>query len=268
MLTLPTEEHPDISSPQDEEAENLRFLVDNSSEFISICNADGRMTYLNNAGRKMVGLAPDAVDLGMNSDYVHTTESEGELKMRLTQLQLENRWEGTSYLKHFITGEAIPVYVTTLTLNNSDGAFCGRATIVRDMRPEMEARKAISEREERLRSAVELARLGTWSIDLEIGKVSYSERVRDIYGLPEGPVSEMLGVHPEDIPKVAADMEQAMHPDSGGAYNNIHRALNIRTGEIRYVHSQGQVLYDDAGVPYMMTGTLRDITEYKMAEQA
>src|SRR5690606_3669001 len=167
----------------------------------------------------------------------------------LPHIRQHGHWEGRLTMRHEATGEEIPVQMKLMEIADpGSGKPLGLAGIGHDLRAELAARERMAEREERLQSAVELARLGTWNIDLASGYISYSDRVRELYGLPESPVllSEMRGVHPDDAAGVAADMERALRRGGEGIYDSEHRALNEGTGEIRYLHSQGRVLYDAA----------------------
>ncbi len=253
-----------------EDEARLRFLVEHIQEGVFISDAAGKMLYMNPAARLLGGISPDTPDLGFIKDYVPAGD-EDRFRQRSSALLESRQWTGLAFLNNRATGEAIPAHITTLNLSDpGTGAFSGRATILRDLREEHAARATLAERDERLKTAIELAELGTWSIDIAAGMVTYSGIVRSLYGLPEGPVplSEMRGVHPDDAVTVAAAMAAAMEPGSSGIYDNEHRALNELTGEIRYVHSQGRVLRNAAGDAYLITGTLQDITARRAARRA
>ena len=253
-----------------EQERRMHFLIDNSSDYISLTDATEQLIYLNRAGREMVGIPADAVDLGISADFAAPDEVLRVRREVLPEIQRQGYWEGQLSLRHLITGEEIPVHVKSLVITDSyTGAHAGRATVVHDLRPELAARAAIQLREEHLQRAVDLARLGTWTIDLAKREVSYSARVGEIYGLPEGPVSldDMPGVHPDDAARVAADLERAVKIGAHGIYDNEHRTLDKHTGRIRFVHSVGKVICNNAGEPYVVMGTLQDITEQKLARQ-
>jgi len=254
-----------------EQERRMHFLIDNSSDYISLIDSDEQIIYLNKAGREMIGMPHDAVHLGKTADLAVAEEVARVRREILPVIQKQGYWEGNLSLRHLVTGEEIPVHIKSLMIADSiTGEHAGRATIIHDLRPELAARAAIQEREDHLQRAVELAKLGTWTIDLVRKEIFYSARVMDVYGVPEGPLAmdAMRGVHPDDLADLRADLEQAILAGEEGIYDNQHRALNEQTGEIRFVHSVGKVICNQAGEPCMIIGTLQDITEQRLTRQA
>jgi hypothetical protein len=71
-------------------------------------------------------------------------------------------------------------------------------------------------------------------------------------------------IHPED-----RDWIQAIHQQSyatGEPYEMIERIVRP-DGEIRYLHSNGQVVMGEDGAPLRMRGTCIDVTEQVLAER-
>ncbi|RSL19014.1 PAS domain S-box-containing protein [Edaphobacter aggregans] len=115
-----------------------------------------------------------------------------------------------------------------------------------------------------------VAHVGSWVWDLEKNHVTYSDEYYRIFGLaPEkGPIDiatvrEMI--HPEDRDYVFRTAEEAIR--SGERAECEHRILRP-SGEIRIVHSLGDLKKDASGRPYQMFGVSQDITDRKRAEQA
>src|SRR4029077_12063531 len=71
-------------------------------------------------------------------------------------------------------------------------------------------------------------------------------------------------IHLEDWQKVANAVATAI---AGGERDDEEYRIVRPDGEVRYVHSQGDVLRDESGRPRRMFGTAQDITERKRAEQ-
>jgi len=70
-------------------------------------------------------------------------------------------------------------------------------------------------------------------------------------------------IHPEDRPRAAAAAAAAL---AGGPRYDVEYRVVHRTGEVRIVHSQGDVIRDESGRPCRMFGIMQDITERKRAE--
>ncbi|HSH96574.1 MAG TPA: PAS domain S-box protein, partial [Roseimicrobium sp.] len=72
-------------------------------------------------------------------------------------------------------------------------------------------------------------------------------------------------VHPDDREKVRGAMIKAL--SGGESYHIEHRTL-LPDGTERYMLERAEVLRDSKGVPTKLTGTVMDITERKMADEA
>jgi len=121
-----------------------------------------------------------------------------------------------------------------------------------------------------LEEAQRLAHVGSWVWDLEKNQVTYSDEYFRIFGLVPrkdpidiATVREMI--HPEDREYVFRTAEEAIR--SGGRAECEHRILRPN-GEIRIVHSLGDLKKDASGRPYQMLGVSQDITDRTRAEQA
>src|ERR1700752_2963864 len=121
-----------------------------------------------------------------------------------------------------------------------------------------------------LEEAQRVAHVGSWVWDLEKNHVTCSDEYYRIFGLVprKGPIDiatvrEM--VHPEDRDHVFRTAEEAIR--SGERAECEHRILRPN-GEVRIVHSLGDLKKNASGRPYQMLGVSQDITERKLAEEA
>ena len=71
-------------------------------------------------------------------------------------------------------------------------------------------------------------------------------------------------VHPDDRDRIKAIHQQAYA--TGEPYEMIERIVRP-DGELRYLSSNGQVVFDETGTPIRLRGTCIDITERVLAEQ-
>ena len=126
------------------------------------------------------------------------------------------------------------------------------------------------EQRRRLEVAVEATGLGFWEWDIEAGKVTWSDRNRQLYGLgPDAPVSvqrylEM--VHPDDLEAVRASFLAVRDRPSGGDYSIEHRVVTA-AGEVRWISAHGRVTSNAAGQARLVVGTSLDVTARKAAEE-
>lgn len=252
--------------------ESLHVLVNNSMDYMAMADAEGNMIYINKAGREQLGLTPDEdITLRHAREFFPPKEYEQMVKNVLPDLHVKGEWKGMIHLKHFVSGEVIPFQASYIPLSDTDtGAFIGRWAILRDLRPELAANHALSASEQQLRTAVEIAQLGTWSIDLTAMKAYFSERVRELYGFTGLSTDLSVGlatIHEKDRERVIANFKRSLLPESGGSYDETYTIRHLITGQESVIHLLARVSFNEKKEAYLVTGTLEDITPQKLMEQ-
>src|SRR5215471_12785382 len=129
--------------------------------------------------------------------------------------------------------------------------------------------RALRDNERKLEEAQRLAHVGYWERDPETDLITWSDETYRIFGLqPQAQILTLAQlpelIHPEDQQRMVQAVAEALR--SGRRYDVEYRVVRP-TGEVRIVHSQGDVMRDEAGRPRRMFGTVQDITERKRAEQ-
>src|SRR5215469_3897993 len=124
--------------------------------------------------------------------------------------------------------------------------------------------------EAKLEEAQRVANVGYWELDLDTDRITWSDETYRIFGLTPGERTITLAgmqerIHPEDRPIWSKAEAEAL----GGAsrYDLEYRVVRPN-GELRIVHSQGDLTRDASGRPRSLFGTIQDITERKRAEEA
>lgn len=126
----------------------------------------------------------------------------------------------------------------------------------------------LRESKARLASAQRRARLGNCEWDLESNKVTRSEEIYRLLGIPmsEGEITNEKFhqfVHPEDRDPVIRAFEDTLN--NHAPYSMDFRIIQ-RDGKIRFAHQQIETVFDDHGKAVRLTGTIQDITERRQAE--
>jgi PAS domain S-box-containing protein len=126
----------------------------------------------------------------------------------------------------------------------------------------------LGESERKLEEAQRLAHVGYWERDPDTDLITWSDETYRIFGLePQARTLRLAQlpelVHPEDRQILIQALAEAR---SGGPRDVEYRVIRPN-GEVRLVHSQGNVIRDESGGPRRMFGTVQDITERKRAEQ-
>ena len=137
-----------------------------------------------------------------------------------------------------------------------------------DITDEVKARETITESEDRLRLATDAAALATWDLNLLDQSFVSSPRMNEIFGHP--PDAPLLNQHelqkqvrPDDLQNIVlAAYYKALET---GKYLYEVR-ISLPDGSMRWIKTQGIVIYDDKNTPVRMLGTVLDITGSKRDE--
>jgi PAS domain S-box-containing protein len=131
------------------------------------------------------------------------------------------------------------------------------------------ATKALGQREQQLRVALDAARMGIWSWSTADNRLSWDDTLRQLYGL--APADRMAGyddflarVHPEDREFVNGQVLRAL--GEGGSLDYEFRII-LPDGSIRWIADQGRVVLGDRGEPQGMTGVCMDVTQRRATEE-
>ncbi|KFG66862.1 hypothetical protein JH26_26350 [Microvirga sp. BSC39] len=126
---------------------------------------------------------------------------------------------------------------------------------------------------ERLALAVEATEMGLWEWNAQTGETFWSDRQKDIFGLPKDqPASYEFwysAIHPEDREQVVSSVGSLSDPRSGGQIQVEHRVVRP-DGEVRWILSRGRMLYEIVNgelKPARVLGTIIDITERRRNEE-
>jgi PAS domain S-box-containing protein len=132
-------------------------------------------------------------------------------------------------------------------------------------RAEDQARRS----EEHLRFALDAASMGTWDWDLVTQRVTWSDNLERLHGLPLGTFDGTFAsyereIHPDDRPRVLASAQRAI---TDGATYDVEYRIVAPDGTVRWVEGKGRVDVSD-GKPQSMSGVCIMATRRKEAELA
>lgn len=256
----------------DEELERFCALVRQAPYFIGIFDPGLTPVFVNDAGRRMVGLAPDAdVSAIAIPDFFHPDDRPRIRDIALPTVLSDGRWEGECRFRHFEGGDSYPVRWRAFALRGEGGELIGGATITTDIRERKAAEERLRRSEARLALAVELAGLAPFEWDPRTGALNWDAKLKLMWGLPpDAPVDPgvwLAGVHPEDRERVGAALAACSDPAGDGTYQVDYRVIGIEDGIERWVRTHGQAFFED-GWPAGFIGAALDITDQKRAERA
>jgi PAS domain S-box-containing protein len=146
----------------------------------------------------------------------------------------------------------------------------GLLGISTDITAHTRVEEAIQASEARLEEAQRIAHIGNWERNIVTNELHWSNEIYRIFGLQvqefEATYEAFMDfVHPDDREFLQKSVQEAADDDK--PYGIDHRIVRP-DGEVRFVHEQGEVVFDDSGAPVRVIGTVQDITARKRTEEA
>ena len=128
------------------------------------------------------------------------------------------------------------------------------------------SQEALARSEADLKMVQEVAVVGGWSLDLRTNKLTWTDGVYEVFGLPRGTPLDyekfLSLVYPDDVEYVNRSWNDAL---KGARYDIEHRILV--DGAVKWVREKARVEFSDSGTPLRGLGIVQDITGRKQAEQ-
>lgn len=144
------------------------------------------------------------------------------------------------------------------------------SAFLRDITGRKQAEQAVQISVERLNEAQRIAKVGNWELDLVAGHLHWSEeifRLFEIDSVQFGATYEAFlnAIYPEDREKVNQAYTRSL--ETHEPYEVVHRLL-MADGRIKWVHERCETFYDAQGKALRSIGTVQDVTERQVAEEA
>ncbi len=252
-----------------EEQRKLITLVDNSVDLMSILNMNGKNSYINDAGRKMLGFENEEQVMNTPISLLHAPEHFELVQNEvLPSVIKEGEWSGTMLVRHLTTGEIFPVFNNCIRIDDpATGDPIAIGAVMRDLRPELNAKKALADSEQLLRNITTAAPTALWISD-EAGVITYVNQTwLDWSGLS---FEKSLGagwlaaIHPDDRDKAAIKFMNDLLTRN---LYEVELRLNHSDGTVHWCIVSGQPQYRHDGSFSGYIGACVDITEQKLLQQ-
>jgi two-component system, cell cycle sensor histidine kinase and response regulator CckA len=109
------------SESEKEERQKFVFLVENTSEFIGMATLDGWVTFLNSAGRQMVGLRNSEPASGRTlEDFLPEKMRKDFREIAIPACKASGQWEGELQLRHFQGGGPVDVWMNIFLVRDTE----------------------------------------------------------------------------------------------------------------------------------------------------
>ncbi len=263
----------DITERKLAEIENQRLIaiVENSSDFIGVATMEGQSTYLNPAGIKLNGVSDE--DLKTKSILAAFSEEDAKIfqEEMIPAAIRDGLWEGEFRLRHFQTGESIPVDFTLFTLKDPEtGEPIGLATVTRDIRDRKRAEEMLHDRERLFRAIFDQSFqfMGLLEPDgtiLEINQTALAAAgagIEELTGIPFWE-TQWWQISPETKQQV----REAIVKAAAGEVVRYEADVLVAGGAVVTVDFSIKPIVDDDGKVILLIPEGRDISDRKALER-
>ena len=258
-----SEEAPDARALRESE-QRFRALAEAAREAILI-NENGIIREVNPAFTELLGFTREEL-LGRDGTELLAPESRAAVQ---ASIRSPGRG-GTSEIVIFTKSGQRRLFESSSAPIMYQGRPM-RVVTMQDVTDRRAAEVALHQSDERLRSAMSAARMGSWEWQVPQNTVTWSPEMFGVYGVDEagfaGTFEAYLSlVHPDDRARVRHTIEGCLRgPSNELAFE--HRVPGS-DGSTRWVENRGRVFRDDAGQATRMAGTSMDATRrHELEEQ-
>lgn len=125
----------------------------------------------------------------------------------------------------------------------------------------------------RLLAAQRIGKIGSWEFDIAANRVWGSDQARELFGLTAELLESSVGTYERVLAQVYAEdrarfeTAEKRFVAGEGPLDIEHRIVNA-SGEVRWVHVLCESTVNPHGKPVVLSGTVQDITDRKLADLA
>jgi PAS domain S-box-containing protein len=245
----------------------LAAIIESADDAIISKTLNGIITSWNKGAQRIFGYTADEV-IGKPVTILIPSDHEDEEPAILARLRAGKRIEHYETVRVTKDGRLLDVSLTVSPIRGPNGDIVGASKIARDITEQQQARRALEEASERLKLALDAARLGDWSWDAKTDRVALSETAAVLFGIPPGPsmtwtqMRQLL--HPEDRERARIAVVEAV---ANHSYYDIEYRVERSDHSEVWVSAKGRGIYADDGTVLGMLGFLQDISTRKQNEE-
>ncbi|RYY63156.1 MAG: PAS domain S-box protein [Chitinophagaceae bacterium] len=252
-----------------EEKQKLITLADNSVDLMSILDLNGVNSYINQAGRNMLGFVSEEDVQRIPVSELHAPEEYEKVKTEVLPGVMSNgHWSGELLVRHLYTGEVFPVYNNCIRIDDPvTGEPIAVGAVMRDMRPELTAKKALADSEQLLRNITTAAPTALWMTNGKM-EMTYINQTWLIWTNSSYEDNLNAGwlhyLHIDDRQKVIDKF--ASGPVRNNFYDIEFRIIHA-DGTVHWCTASGQPQFNEQGEFTGYIGACVDITDQKSLQQ-
>jgi two-component system, cell cycle sensor histidine kinase and response regulator CckA len=238
----------------------LRLIWEHAVDLYRLNDLEGRVVYASPSTLRLFGRTPahhfenvHSEDLERHREWWQRVRDSASATTTFRVRDAVGAWRWIESRGVLVEHEGIPHILTSC----------------RDVTERMETLRLLRESEAKLSDAQRMAHLGHWEHDFVADRLNWSEETYRILGLhPNETIPNAMTLlertHPDDVAIQTDALERAQRGEA--RYDVVYRIVRP-DGDVRVLHSAGELLRDALGRPQRAFGIVQDITETKRAEE-
>ncbi len=245
--------------------EQYRHIVETAHEGIVAWDENWRVSFANRRAAEILGYTQEEMQGKSIYDFIFEADHPEHKEI---QVQREQGIGGTSQRAYRTkSGKAVWLQASVSPVLEG-GKFAGSYTLISDITERKQGEEKLAQSQRELAEAQRVARIGSWSLDLETGVGRWSDEMYEIFGTASSVPTDSYAmferlIYPDDAAMVRHAHE---HTISTGEPFRIEHRIITSAGDVRTIAEIGHAVVDANGKVTGLFGTAQDITERKRAE--
>ena len=246
---------------------SLGVLLDHAQDTIALIDADGSITYVNDAAERILGYKPAEL-VGTNTfDYLHPDDVDA-VRERFTETINSEGYTAGSVDYRFRAADGAWVWLESRMSNVTDRSLDGYVVSSRDITDRVTAEQACRTMTTRLQELSSTTSDVLWMFDADWSELLFvNPAYESVFGqsvdiVDADPAAFLDAIHPDDLPAV----REAMNCLSAGQSVDMEYRVNPQTNYTTWVWVQAEPIVQDGEV-VRITGFARDITDRRRRER-
>jgi two-component system, NarL family, sensor histidine kinase UhpB len=254
----------------------LSRILETDPSGVVFVDASGEIGFANPAAERIAGFSP-----GSLAGRAHTEAAQRLLTPEGRVLSHAGRpfaqvmrtgkpVTGVELVAERADGQQVVILVNCAPLYEPDGTLSGVVAAFSDITARRRAEETLRDNEERLRLALEAARMGIYDWDVRADRITWSRGHERLWAYAAGEFPGTYAafserVHPEDLPRIEAGIARSM-----AARDPFAAEFRViwPDGSTHWVAGRGEFTFGSDGQPVRMRGVVVEVTERHLAEEA
>jgi len=250
----------------------LRDAIESITEGFVIYDADDRLVICNEGYRRIYPEIADLIVPGVRYAELLRAQLARGLRPEIKNGASDEEWIEQMQGRRRSSAEPHEVqmrdgrWVLVAERPMSNGGLAGLRVDITALK---RVQQSLRDSQQRLDRTQQIAHIGTVERDLRSNAVVWSDETCRIFGVDPASYTpnadNFLGfVHPEDR-QLVVEVIGRSHQEH--ANSSLRFRITRPNGEVRVIHAQADVAYDEAGEPLYISIAMMDITEKEQANQ-